>query len=447
MPTNTYVALDKVTVGAAVSSIEFTNINQGYTDLVVVASIGDSTNDERDVYIQVGNGSYDTGSNYSRTVLYGNGSTASSARTSNNTELRIFPSLFNNTPNQPMILNFMNYSNGSTFKTVLHRGGFGSNYTGATVGLWRSTSTINQIKIYPQPTSNFVSGSTFSLYGIAAAPGAKATGGYITSDASYFYHTFTTAGNFIPSQSLSCDVLVVGGGGGAGNNGGGGGGAGGYRLLTSQSFAAGTYPVVVGAGGATTAAGSLSSINSLQAAGGGLGSNRDTLPVPSSGGSGGGGSNYNSDTGLTGLITGGAGNTPSTSPSQGNSGGSTPGNGSVNGAGAGGGGATAAGGAPVNWNTGSVRGGAGGAGSNSASSFATATGTGVSGYYAGGGGGGTTINGTAGAGGIGGGGAGGLSSTTNGVAGTISTGGGGGGGGAVGGTGGSGIVIVRYLKA
>ena len=36
MATNTYVALDKVTVGTATSSVTFSSIPQGYTDLVLV---------------------------------------------------------------------------------------------------------------------------------------------------------------------------------------------------------------------------------------------------------------------------------------------------------------------------------------------------------------------------------------------------------------------------
>ena len=36
MPTNTYVALDKVTLGTAASTITFSSIPQTYTDLVMV---------------------------------------------------------------------------------------------------------------------------------------------------------------------------------------------------------------------------------------------------------------------------------------------------------------------------------------------------------------------------------------------------------------------------
>lgn len=166
---STYTPIATTTLGSNAASYTFSSIPSTYTDLVLVMVTGDSTNDERDMYVRVGDGSVDTGSNYSRTLLYGNGSTASSARTSNNTELRIFPSVFNNSPNQPITINFMNYSNTTTNKTMLVRSGFGGTYTGATVGLWRSAAPINTIQIYLQPTSNLIAGSTFTLYGLAAA--------------------------------------------------------------------------------------------------------------------------------------------------------------------------------------------------------------------------------------------------------------------------------------
>lgn len=166
---STYTPIASTTLSSTVSNYTFTSIPQIYTDLILVASIGSSGNDERDLYIRVGNGSGDSGSNYSRTLLYGNGTTASSARTSNNTEFRVFPSLFNNTPNQPLVIHFMNYSNTTTYKTLLTRSGYGTTYTGTMCGLWRSTSAINTIDIYPQPSANLIAGSTFTLYGITAA--------------------------------------------------------------------------------------------------------------------------------------------------------------------------------------------------------------------------------------------------------------------------------------
>jgi hypothetical protein len=66
------------------------------------------------------------------------------------------------------IVNIINYSNTTTYKTLLGRGNTSASRIQATVGLWRSTSAINRIDLNIQG-DNFAVGSTFTLYGIAAA--------------------------------------------------------------------------------------------------------------------------------------------------------------------------------------------------------------------------------------------------------------------------------------
>ena len=69
------------------------------------------------------------------------------------------------------VTHFMNYSNTTTYKTLLSRSGtLGGSYTGTTLiaGLWRSTSAITSILV-GCTTNTFVAGSTFTLYGIKAA--------------------------------------------------------------------------------------------------------------------------------------------------------------------------------------------------------------------------------------------------------------------------------------
>jgi len=74
------------------------------------------------------------------------------------------------------------------------------------------------------------------------------TGGTLTSDATYYYRTFTANGTLtISNASLNCDYRVLGGGGGGGYAkgelgkfsaviaGGGGGGGGGAIELDSQT--------------------------------------------------------------------------------------------------------------------------------------------------------------------------------------------------------------------
>jgi hypothetical protein len=65
MSTNTYVKLDKVTVGTATPSITFTSISGAYTDLFLIMDLGAGTAGQ-DIYCQVNS---DTATNYSHTRL------------------------------------------------------------------------------------------------------------------------------------------------------------------------------------------------------------------------------------------------------------------------------------------------------------------------------------------------------------------------------------------
>jgi hypothetical protein len=92
------------------------------------------------------------------------------------------------------------------------------------------------------------------------------SGGTLTSDATYYYRTFTVSGDLIISNGpLSGDILLWGGGGGGGSmastySGSGGGGGGYYNIITFSNTAAGTYAVTVGAGGASSTNGNHFSI-------------------------------------------------------------------------------------------------------------------------------------------------------------------------------------------
>lgn len=441
---STYTPIASQTLGSTASSVTFSSIPQGYTDLVIVFAGTGSNNSS--IYLTFND---DTGSNYSDTNMYGDGTNAASQRRSNQTSIK---DILLYTTQTNAIIQIQNYSNSTTYKSVLARSNVASAETDVTVGLWRNTSAITTITLIPG-TVNFASGSTFSLYGIAAgAVGAKAAGGIVTASSGYVYHTFLNSGTFMPYQNLSADCLVVAGGGGGGPvYVGGGGGAGGVRLLTSQSFAASSLnTVIVGAGGAGSGSsrGTNSSLGSISATGGGSGStNSGSTPISAFSGGSGGGANYTDSTGF------GAGNLGGYSPVEGYAGGSSSATGGAYGSG-GGGGAGAVG------NTGSnSAAGTGGIGAGGSSytnytiinAMGTATNTGElssGNYYYAGGGGGASYAPSGGANVSGGLGGGGIGSTGQGGAGTANTGGGGGGserdGGANGGSGGSGIVIIRY---
>lgn len=429
---NTYVALATQTLGSAATSVTFSSISNSYTDLRIVLNVTASSLVNGRMQF---NG--DTSALYSTTVLYGSGSVAASTRQSGQNSIWL-----DNTDTGTnwcvTTIDVMNYSNSTTFKTALIRGNAASSQVDAHVGLWRNTNAITSLTLFPS-SGTYSVGSTFSLYGIANADqgAAKATGGIITEDSTYWYHTFGASGAFIPKQSLTCDVLVVAGGGAGGASTGAGGGAGGLCYQTGRSVSATTYNITVGAGGTAGGGAGGSGTNSvfdtITALGGG-GGNYGPFAAGSSGGSGGGGGEGQAGGSATQGTSGGA-------TGYGNAGATGPNSAPYRHGGGGGAGTAGVSGSST---------GAGGDGLSTWSSWGVVTGIGenVSGtYYLAGGGGGGSNSTTASPGGLGGGG---IGSGTSNSAGLTNTGGGGGGAGSNAGTsraGGSGVVIVRYLKA
>jgi len=158
---NTYVPIATNTLSSTATSVTFSSIPGTYTDLVVVCNpIESGTNNQ--VWAQVNS---DTATNYSTTVIYGTGTAANSNRYSSANWVYAF--LTADTGNKNAIIQFMNYANTTTYKTVLVRSNSTTSYVQASVSLWRSTSAITSILLSAQGT--FPIGSTFSLYGIAAA--------------------------------------------------------------------------------------------------------------------------------------------------------------------------------------------------------------------------------------------------------------------------------------
>jgi hypothetical protein len=164
----TYVPIQSQTLGSDTTPVNFTSIPQSYTDLVLIASIKAATGTPT-ATVRVGNGSVDTGNNYSLTFMYGNGSSSGSGRVANNgfgvwADLNQYVST---SSYETCKIEFLNYSNTTTYKTFLYRSGSAGLETEVGVNLWRSTAAINTIQL--ALTGNYAAGSTFTLYGIQAA--------------------------------------------------------------------------------------------------------------------------------------------------------------------------------------------------------------------------------------------------------------------------------------
>jgi hypothetical protein len=451
-----YTLIERRELASNSSSIEFTSVPQFYSDLIILASVRDDRNVIANGFNLIVNGST---ANSSGRNLYGSGSSTASLSLSSEQLVNsgtATASTFGN-----MSIYIPNYSVNGVNKSfsidaVSETNGTEA-YQSIFAGLWAGTAPITSIGISMDSQfggSNFVAGSSISLYGInrqqAIGRSPQALGGIIAQANGYWYHTFTGSGTFRPFNNIEAEYLVIAGGGGGASQA-GGGGAGGYRSSVVGEFSGANssaearlsltgntnYAVTVGAGGAGGGAGANAGVKgnnsvfgSITSEGGGLGGLNQAV-APGSGGSGGGG-------GFT--VAGAAG--ASGQGRNGGNGGSESGQ-YVSG---GGGGASGLGMSAPNENTP----GAGGAGLISAITglpVARAGGGGGSGFDSTG-----TDNKPGGAGGFGGGGIGG----GNGLAagnGAPSTGGGGGGGGSpnfttagsrAGGAGGSGVVIIRY---
>lgn len=443
--TQTHIAT--VTLASDQSTLDVTGIpTTGFTDLLILASLRDTfsgTDGWRDITLKFNN----VTTNRSARFFYGTGSSvgggadgtafpawADPANATANTFgiISIYIPNYAGTASKSMSIEFITENNATSALQAIES------------AVWANSAAITQVN-FASLTTSLKAGSTVSVYGISNVNNvAKATGGDITSDGSYIYHTFKANGTFTPTTALTANVLVIAGGGAGGANWGAGGGAGGLLGLSYQALSATAHAVTVGAGGTYVsgrgAQGNNSQVGSLSAALGGGGAGTENYPYPNptaangaSGGSGGGGGRGDSGGGTGGTGTAGQGN--------------NGGNGSTSSAGGGGG--AGASGSSSSGGTG----GNGGIGTASFSSwgYSTNTGQNVAGtyYYAGGGGG--MGQGSAGAGGSGGGGNGtsGLNTGAAGAAATANTGGGGGGGNGAngpGGNGGSGVVIIRYPK-
>lgn len=167
MPT-TYESLATNTLDVAASTVTFSSINASYTDLICVVN-GRTTADGIYVNCRLNN---DTGNTLSATRLLGNGSTASSSRVAATSSLTLTPNTaWDSTSPCSIIIHIQNYSNTTTYKTILVRGNVERVTYGEVsgiVGLWASTAAVNRIDFFTG-SSTFLAGTTFTIYGIKAA--------------------------------------------------------------------------------------------------------------------------------------------------------------------------------------------------------------------------------------------------------------------------------------
>ena len=160
----TYEPIAKTTLASNTTTttfLEFDNIPGTYTDLVMV--IQGTAQTALDIWMRFNT---DTGSNYSDTRLYGDGSNSGSDRNSSYTSGAI--AVLSATQGL-IVTNVMNYSNTTTNKTCISRSDTAGWGPAVRVTLWRSTSAVTKIQVGNPYASYLAAGTTATLYGVKAA--------------------------------------------------------------------------------------------------------------------------------------------------------------------------------------------------------------------------------------------------------------------------------------
>jgi hypothetical protein len=169
-PVGDYESIQTITASGSASYIEFVSIPSTYKHLQV-RWIGrtNSSNTWDFPRMQV-NG--DTSSIYNSHNVYGDGSSTGAQGGASGTDMFIsFGSTSSTTSNvmSATILDVLDYANTNKFKTIRSLSGVdanGSGYIALMSGLYRSTTAISSIKLFPLYGPNWTSTSTFALYGV-----------------------------------------------------------------------------------------------------------------------------------------------------------------------------------------------------------------------------------------------------------------------------------------
>lgn len=167
----TYEPIANYTFTGSASNYTFSNIPQTYTDLHIVFRGTMST--FGGIWMRVGNGSVDSGSNYNGIFTYGPGGRNGdgniyAGNSVNQTEYNAFGwAIGIGVYDSVCTTDMFSYSNTTTYKTIIGRSD--SYYYGPQMnaGLWRSTAAINTIYLFATG-GTITDGSTFTIYGIKA---------------------------------------------------------------------------------------------------------------------------------------------------------------------------------------------------------------------------------------------------------------------------------------
>ena len=164
---SSYESIATYTAATAQSSIVWSSIPSTYSHLQIRCMNKLTTGGNIRLYFNT-----DTGANavYDTHYLYGDGTTASAARGSQQPYAISVGFTYYTTQFNVFIADIFNYSNTTTYKTVRSLSGCDNNGSGDILlnsGLWMRTNAISTITLAPQ-SGNFAQYSHFALYGVKA---------------------------------------------------------------------------------------------------------------------------------------------------------------------------------------------------------------------------------------------------------------------------------------
>jgi hypothetical protein len=168
-----YDSIATATVGSS-GVVEFTSIPSTYRHLQIRAITRNSSGstDVSDMLMRLGSAnSPDTGTNYSRHEISGNGTAAAGGGAANSSFIFVSPSPRNGNTSGifgPFVIDILDYADTNKFKTVKTLSGTdmnGSGYIYLASGNWRNTAAINYIRLYISSV-DFITGTQFALYGV-----------------------------------------------------------------------------------------------------------------------------------------------------------------------------------------------------------------------------------------------------------------------------------------
>ena len=174
-----FTVIDHEELTGATASWSKTSIPSSYDHLLIVASIRSSKSSNYDkVDFQMGNGSLDTGTNYSQTTLQANSATPTSGRTTGGDSIDyIYISADSTTADTfgtvkiwlPHYANTANYKQAICTSTSENASAADAAWLlNVTAGLWQSTSAVDCVGI-KETGDDLMQYSTFTLYGVTGA--------------------------------------------------------------------------------------------------------------------------------------------------------------------------------------------------------------------------------------------------------------------------------------